>query len=199
MKKNLQIIIVLSLIMVISSSAGAAVTSQTLNAANPGPGTTYFLPASMFANPGYAMPYYRYGQSDWGWTHNVTYIYPTPDILSATLAINAWDVEVAGVTGGDEVDKIYADGILLGNLDKGYNDAWHVTTFNITNPTLLASLLDGSIAITMDIDSAHGADVWAVTIGSSVLTVNYVPAPGAILLSGIGAGIVGWLRRRRTL
>ncbi len=69
-------------------------------------------------------------------------------------------------------------------------------SFKLLSFPVPIGLLTGSDTVTLTYLDTQSE---GFAINFSELTINVVPAPGAILLGGIGVGIVGWLRRRRTL
>jgi hypothetical protein len=171
----------------------------------------WFLPSGI--TPHHDSVFYRYFYQDWDWDHAVTYLGdPSPDasgvftLLSATLTVDAWQA--------DETDRIIADGTALGNLQQppaGFPDSWTTKTFDLS--AILADLADGVLDVDIDIDTGMGGS--GVIVGGSKLSVTYkwdwveqdppppqppvVPVPGAVVLTAIGAGLIGWLRRHECL
>ena len=135
--------------------------------------------------------------------------------MAATLTIEAWDVDKNG--GNDalmpnEIDIIKvgtsndSGGVILGSLD-GDNEIWKTTTFTLDSTALSKLTVNnntGTLKVWMDISSlehtnSYSWDYWMVTLKSATLTVNYIPVPGTIILGSLGTGLVGLLRKRRSI
>lgn len=204
MKKNITICVVLGLLVCLcSSSANAAISYGTPSPAldpvfgtlidfDDQPAGTPILPSDYTAfglasiieltvgPPAFA----RYGgtqsqpnyigtgaQNGWNGTILFTLAKPASQI----------GIGVADSAGGPEILSVYnSGGVLLEShvLTPGVN-IYAV----ITRPTYDISIIELS----------------GEFFAADDLQFNVIPAPGAILLGTLGVGVVGWLRRRRTL
>jgi hypothetical protein len=113
--------------------------------------------------------------------------------LRADIAGGAFSVSVDLGDYDSDSDRLFLEIFDSGGTSLGYTDLVIAPDF-VGMQTLSLSAPNIAFAIFGARDAVDGSSVY-----SDNFTYERIPAPGAIVLGGIGFGIVNWLRRRRTL
>lgn len=127
-------------------------------------------------------------------------------VTGANVVVQATDVDSPGF----ETHKLYLNDQYLGDLQYGADGAVIDSLFVV--PASLFAELDGSVDMKLVMFTDNNSYTQYVTILNwAKLGVDYsvdtpdqpeppvtpvVPAPGAVILCGLGAGLVGWIRKR---
>ena len=197
MKKLISIFVFALIITSFTQSAQSAVTITDLQGDKDGFGVGCPIASGLhYLDYGYYWADYRnpgdpsftdyWYSDDKSWSHTYDLMGLVP--ISATL-----EIFVAGLADRPEwYGDVLVNGVMIGYIpaDTSANDLTRLFTFNI--PVGLLTNPDG---ITIDINN----DLDGYTIDYSQLTIQAIPAPGALALCGLGTGLLGWLRRKRTL
>lgn len=175
----------------------ASAATQTLDASNPGLGTTYWTPDDASK---YNDPYYRWNGDDWEWQFSGV----AGAITDASVSVSAFDVDADW----GENDEIYAWNLdtsswnLLGSL-AGADNIWSFTSFDLASSW--ADEINAGLRVKMVIDAASAG--WAVALSKSSLITNggtlpnpnpgTVPVPAAVWLFGSALAGLGVFGKRR--
>lgn len=128
---------------------------------------------------------------------------PIGSIVDSGDDVNfSWDQNPANLPGGNEISpKFLVGSSASANSPPAHNgidpDDWVKLTLVGDFDTVISSLNSKAMRIGLHVQSigtTDGSDSF-VNDGQN----NIVPAPGAVMLAGIGTALVGWLRRRQRI